>query len=268
GVTFTDEYGDGSAVSGDVYFGPYTFAGATTNHGYFGVTNKEAGFAGQPQGLLGLSFSFGKDGGVTSSVGEVPIVALGLQSFGFYLSNSNNGDSGVFTTNGFDSSHVSGPFDFGYWQFDVTKGRAWVHNTFATLSGLGSAFGSVPSAIADTGTTLVILPTSVARGIWGLIGATDDGSGKGTARIPCSVAQTGPDVSFTFGDPFHSVPASVYVLPNNDGTCTCGFAGGAEGQGVTIFGDLFLRGTYSVSVAPLYILGNRPGERPSSGQNS
>ncbi|RKO84614.1 aspartic peptidase domain-containing protein, partial [Blyttiomyces helicus] len=67
GVSFSDSYGSESA-SGE--------------KGYFGVSTSESGFSFQAQGLLVLSFSFGADGGVKSSVGEVPIAALGLKSFG------------------------------------------------------------------------------------------------------------------------------------------------------------------------------------------
>ncbi|RKO90484.1 aspartic peptidase domain-containing protein [Blyttiomyces helicus] len=247
GVTFSDSYGSGSA-SGNVYYGPYTLAGATAKKGYFGVTTSEAGFDFQAQGLLGLSFSFGSaiPNGVTSSVGEVPIVALGLKSFGFYLSNAANGDEGTFTTNGYDASHVSGHFSYeaintspGYWSFDVSNGQYAIGGTTGDLSD----GGSVTNAIADTGTTLLILPTDVASAIWQATGASDQGTG--TASIDCSVAQTGPDVSFTFSHTAYAVPASDYVLSNGDGTCISGFSGGAENNGVSIFGDIFLRSWYS-----------------------
>ncbi|RKO89907.1 aspartic peptidase domain-containing protein [Blyttiomyces helicus] len=245
GVSFSDSYGSGSA-SGEVYNGPYTLAGSSVKKGYFGVSTSESGFRFQAQGLLALSFSFGADGGVTSSVGEVPITALGLKSFGFYLSNSAQGDKGTFTTNGFDAAHVAGPFsyetiDSSYWQFDVSAGNF----KFGKATGDLSDGGSVTAAIADTGTTLLLIPTNTANAIWSHIGATDDGTGAGTATIPCSVAKTGPAVSFTFSNKAYAIPASQYVLNNGDGTCSAGIAGGAEGQGVSIFGDIFLRTWYS-----------------------
>ncbi|RKO85923.1 aspartic peptidase domain-containing protein [Blyttiomyces helicus] len=243
GVTFSDSYGSGDA-SGNVYYGPYTLAGATVTKGYFGVTTSEAGFDFAAQGLLGLSFPFGTNipGGVTSSVGEVPILALGLKSFGFYLSNSAQGDKGTFTTNGYDASHVKGPFSYetiitdpGYWQFDVSKG---FYNVGGKKGGLSDG-GSTIHAIADTGTTLLILPTNVANNIYTLIGANSDGS------IDCGVAKTGPSIEFTFSKNTYAVPADQYVLDNGDGTCMSGVTGGAENDGVSIFGDIFLRTWYS-----------------------
>ncbi|RKO90914.1 aspartic peptidase domain-containing protein [Blyttiomyces helicus] len=241
GLTFSVSYGTGS-VTGDVYSAPYTLAGATTSKGYFGVTTCE--FNQPSQGLLGLFFSAGNDGDVTAKVGWVPIVALGLQSFGFYLSNSDNGDSGTFTTNGFDASHVSGPFTFeavqpssGNWQFDVSHGSVTIGNNTADLS----VGGSVNNAVADTGTTNLIVPTSVATAIWGAIGATNNGS-----SIPSSVAQTGPDVDLTFSQTAYSVAASVYVFDIGNGTCASGISGGAETFGVSLFGDIFLRNWYSL----------------------
>ncbi|RKO90743.1 aspartic peptidase domain-containing protein [Blyttiomyces helicus] len=240
-VTFSDQYGTGS-VSGDIYFGPYTITGATTTKGYFSVTNNETGFTNQFQGILGLSFLGGNDG-VTATVGQAPIVSLGLHSVGFYLSNFDDGDSGVFTTNGFDASHVSGPFNFeaiqsssGLWQFDVSNGHIAIGNTMADLS----AGGSVNNTVAGTGSTFISIPTRVATTIWGAIGATNSNAG---ASIPCSVPQTGPDVTFTFSKTAYSVPASMYVFDNGDGTCQPVIVGGAESNGdsVSIFGDIFLR---------------------------
>ncbi|RKO86402.1 aspartic peptidase domain-containing protein, partial [Blyttiomyces helicus] len=244
GNTFSDNYGSGSA-SGEVYTGPYSLAGASTSGNSFGVTTQEAGFTFAAQGLLGLSFPFntGSNTGVTANGGSVPIQALGLHSFGFYLSNAAQGDSGTFTTNGFDSSHVAGKFSYesintspGYWLFDVSNGRYDAAGTNGDLSD----GGSVTSAIADTGTSLIILPSNVASAIWNAIGARDGGSGS--ASIDCNASGS---VSFTFSNTAYAVPASSYVLDNGDGTCTCGFAGGAEQQGVAIFGDVFLRNWYS-----------------------
>ncbi|RKO88348.1 aspartic peptidase domain-containing protein [Blyttiomyces helicus] len=249
GISFSDQYGSGAA-SGKVYYGPYTLAGATVTKGYFGVTTKEQGFTFAAQGLLGLAFSFGKHipNGVTSSVGEVPITALGLKSFGFYLSDSAQGDEGTFTTNGYDVSHVKGPFSYepiitnpGYWQFDVSKGSFEVAGTKGDLSDGGSTI----HAIADTGTSLLILPTNVANNIWNAIGASASIFGQGTATIDCSVAQSGPDLSFTFSKTTYTIPASAYVIDGGLGLCIAGIAGGAENDGVSIFGDVFLRSWYS-----------------------
>ncbi|RKO89932.1 aspartic peptidase domain-containing protein, partial [Blyttiomyces helicus] len=234
GETFHNSYGgDTASASGDVYVGPYTLAGVTAKKGFFGVTTSEAGFAMEAQGLLGLSFPFGNTlpHSVTAKVGEVPIVALGLKSFGFYLSNTNQNDSGLFTVNGVDPSHVTGDFNFeeitgtGLWKFNVSHGQYQVGDVLGDLSG---AAGNVTGAIADTGSTFIEVPTDVASQIWLNIGAFDDGTGQGTANISCSVAETGPDVVFTFSDTPFNVPASAYVVPNGDGTCAAGIAGGAE----------------------------------------
>ncbi|RKO90969.1 aspartic peptidase domain-containing protein [Blyttiomyces helicus] len=240
GNTFSDNYGSGSA-SGEVYTGPYKIAGASTSGDSFGVTTTEKGFTFAAQGLLGLAFPFTQGGatGVTANGGNVPITALGLQSFGFYLSNAANGDKGTFTTNGFDSSHVGGKFTFesintspGYWLFDISNGQ---YNAQGTTGDLSDG-GSVTGAIADTGTSLIILPTNVVNAIYSAIGAGSDGS------IDCNASGS---VSFTFSNTAYAVSSSSYVLPNGDGTCSAGFAGGAEQQGVAIFGDVFLRNWYS-----------------------
>ncbi|RKO91538.1 aspartic peptidase domain-containing protein, partial [Blyttiomyces helicus] len=130
----------------------------------------------------------------------------------------------------------------GYWKFDISAGKYEV----GAASGSLSSSGLVTAAMSDTGSTLVSLPTDVTTAIWDETGATDDGTGDGTANIPCSVAKTGPDVYFTFSNKPYAVPAAVYVIDNGDGTCMSGFAGGAEHDGVSIFGDVFLREWYSL----------------------
>ncbi|RKO88808.1 aspartic peptidase domain-containing protein, partial [Blyttiomyces helicus] len=168
--------------------------------------------------------------------------------FGFYLSFAADNDSGEFTVNGYDSQRTSGPMTYeplnsngGYWQFSVSQGG------FSAGSSTGQ-FGAITSAIADTGTSLIQLPTPMAQSIWTAINATPIPSQAGSASIDCN-AQS-PDVVFTFSNTPYAIPASAYILPNGDGTCLCGFTGGSDPTSqdpspVAIFGDVFLRVWYS-----------------------
>ncbi|RKO84319.1 aspartic peptidase domain-containing protein, partial [Blyttiomyces helicus] len=104
----------------------------------------------------------------------------------------------------------------GYWQFSVAQG------SFTAGDHTGT-FGAIKTAIADTGTSLVMLPTPMAHSIWKATGATSLKNGQ--ASIDCN-AQA-PDVVFTFSNTPYAIPASAYILPGNqDGTCISGFAGG------------------------------------------
>ncbi|RKO92154.1 hypothetical protein BDK51DRAFT_26821 [Blyttiomyces helicus] len=55
--------------------------------------------------------------------------------------------------------------NLGYWQLSVAEGG------FSAGSSTGS-FGGITSAIADTGTSLIVLPTPMAHSIWQVVNAT------------------------------------------------------------------------------------------------
>ncbi|RKO94801.1 aspartic peptidase domain-containing protein [Blyttiomyces helicus] len=251
GETFLDEYAAGN-VYGNIYYGPYTLAGATTQKGHFGVSFFETNSFAELQALLGLGFNFQDTTGI-DAVGQIPIVALKLKSFSFYLSNSDG--TGVFTTNGYNASLFSGKLTYekitdlgGYWGFPVSAGTVKVGENSA---GDITDGGQTPQIIVDSGTTFIVLPTNVVKKIWKETGATVENSGDGTswttATIPCSVAKTGPDVSLTYSATTYAVPASIYVINYGGGkTCLSGFSGGAEDSGYSILGDVFLREWYSV----------------------
>ncbi|RKO86230.1 aspartic peptidase domain-containing protein, partial [Blyttiomyces helicus] len=104
------------------------------------------------------------------------------------------------------------------------------------------------SAIADTGTSLVALPTPMTESIWAAIGATPNNDGSNLASIDCNAAA--PDVVFTFSNTPYAVPSSAYILPNGNGNCITGFVGGNDPSSndpspPAIFGDVFLRVWYS-----------------------
>ncbi|RKO94802.1 aspartic peptidase domain-containing protein [Blyttiomyces helicus] len=253
----TFEFGDYyySRVFGNMYYGPYTFAGVSTKKGYFGVAYQELSpYASDPlgtandigpydlyHGYLGLTAPGESD---TSA-----IVTLKLRSFSFYLANSDG--TGVFTTNGYNASLFSGtfffedliPLDLGgqYWSFYLYTSTFKIGNNPAGQLNVGGPPGADYFASVDSGTALIILDLSVAEEIWKQTGAIADPSEPGTAKIKCSAAQTGPDVILILNKNEYPVPAASYVLENGDGTCISGFAGGKEGDTNNVLGDVFLR---------------------------
>ncbi|KAI8609328.1 aspartic peptidase domain-containing protein, partial [Chytriomyces sp. MP71] len=105
------------------------------------------------------------------------------------------------------------------------------------------------SAIADTGTTLLLAPQQVADAVNAAIGAGAYDSNAGIYPIPCNMVTSGPPVTFKLGTVSIVMTAKEYVLQNPDGTCASGIASiGALGNGgpAYIFGDTFLRAAYTV----------------------
>ncbi|TPX60179.1 hypothetical protein SpCBS45565_g07577 [Spizellomyces sp. 'palustris'] len=235
GSQFQDSYGSGSA-DGEIYQGTYTLGGVTARNAYFGVSTDEQGFTDPADGLLGLGFA-AISNIASATNGRAPIDELGLKSFGFYLSNANDGDQGLVTLQGADSSKYTGGFNYvplnsrTYWQYSLSGGSVQVGNTKTAFS--------IRNAIADTGTTLIIIGDKEANAIARAVGASANGN------ISCSVARTGPKIVFNINGVAYSIPPSVYVF-EDQGQCILGIQGGAAQAGVAIFGDVFIRQYYTL----------------------
>ncbi|KAJ3183084.1 hypothetical protein HDU87_007506 [Geranomyces variabilis] len=234
GQTFDDSYGSGEA-SGEIYQGTYQVGSLTAQNGYLGVSTSETGFDDPADGLFGLAFAQLSNIGQATD-GNAPIDALGVKSFAFALTNDASQD-GELSLSGADSSKYSGSFNYlplnaeTYWQFSTSG---------ATASVNGKSFKfSTTNAIADSGTTLVIVDDSVASSIYKAVGADSQGN------IDCGVANSGPAISFKLGGKSYSIPASVWVFNAGD-QCICGVQGGASDAGVVIFGDVFMRQYYTL----------------------
>ncbi|KAI8589970.1 aspartic peptidase domain-containing protein [Geranomyces variabilis] len=232
--TFDDSYGSGEA-SGEIYKGTYKVGGYTASNAYLGVSTAETGFDDPSDGLFGLGFAAISNIGQATD-GKAPIDALGLKSFAFYLTNDAS-ESGELSLGGADSSKYSGSFNYlplnaqTYWQFSTSSATA-------SVNGKSHKF-TTKSAIADSGTTLVIVDDAVASSIYSAVGADSQGN------IDCGAADSAPPIVFNLGGKAYSIPASVWVFTDGD-QCICGVQGGAADAGVVIFGDVFMRQYYTL----------------------
>ncbi|KAJ3008293.1 hypothetical protein HKX48_008660 [Thoreauomyces humboldtii] len=231
---FDDGYGSGEA-SGEIWQGTYSVGGVSAKNAYLGISSKETGFDDPSDGLFGLAFSGLSNIGQATD-GNAPIDALGLKSFAFYLSNDSS-DKGELSLAGADSSKYTGAFNYvplnaeTYWQFSTSTATA-------SVNGKSHKF-TTKSAIADSGTTLVIVDDAVASSIYSAVGADSQGN------ISCSKASSAPAIVFTIAGKAYSIPASVWVFTDGS-SCICGVQGGAADAGVVIFGDVFMRQYYTL----------------------
>ncbi|KAJ3314969.1 hypothetical protein HDV04_004769 [Boothiomyces sp. JEL0838] len=246
GQTWSTSYGSGS-VSGEIYTGPISLAGATASNLPFGASTSETGFSGVADGLLGLGFDSISQ--ISSTLGQSAnfFDALGYSGnqnrFSFYLSDAADKDDGEVTLGGVDTTKFTGTINYvplnaqTYWQFDSSKLKFTAGSQSGTIGG---------SSISDTGTTLVVLGTSQANAINKGIGAGAYDSTNGVYPIDCGIATTGKPITLTFPKFSLSIPAKYYVLSNGDGTCVSGITQGA-GNGVpNIFGDILTRAYYTI----------------------
>lgn len=125
----------------------------------------------------------------------------------------------------------------GFWAF--TAGGYSVGGNNATT-------GTVGKAIADTGTSLLYLPTAVVKAYYAQVpGAKLDQQQAGYV-FACS--SNLPDFNVAIGGKTFTIPGSyINFAPVGDGSGSC--FGGIQpdtGIGFSIFGDVFLKAVYAV----------------------
>ncbi|KAJ3115851.1 hypothetical protein HK100_001221 [Physocladia obscura] len=258
---FVDTYGSGAAA-GIVGYSNVTLGGLNAEI----LVGLSILLVEQQQGLLGLAFS--SLGVISSSVTPYVHVsgnwfdALNLDNpvFGFYLSDYADGDYGEITLGGYDSEKYTGDITWqplvnvtedylgnpspGYWTFSLLPWTWSVPGTSAS-GAIGSS--NTPYAIADTGTTLLIVPNDVALGVYAALNITfNNDPDIQDYTIPCT--NNLPPFVFSYEGVDFPIPSEIYTLLagtdslGND-VCIPGITGG--GDGIAIFGDIFLRTYYS-----------------------
>jgi len=202
----------------------------------------------------GLTFAFGRFDGIlglgydTISVNKIvppfyQMVNQGLLDepvFAFYLGDSEGQSEAVF--GGVDKAHYTGDIEYiplrrkAYWEVDLDF--IAYGDEVADLEDTG--------VILDTGTSLNVIPSSLAELLNKEMGAEKGYNGQYT--IDCGKKNTLPDITFSLSGSNYSLPASDYILEVS-GSCISTFMGmdiPAPAGPLAILGDAFLRRYYSV----------------------
>ncbi|KFA67029.1 hypothetical protein S40285_05145 [Stachybotrys chlorohalonatus IBT 40285] len=243
GSEFEIHYGSGSLtgfVSNDVF----TIGDLKVKNQDFAEATNEPGLAfafGRFDGIMGLGYD-------TISVNKIVppfyrMIEQGLLDepvFAFYLGNTEGESEAVF--GGVDKSHYTGDIEYiplrrkAYWEVDLDA--IAFGDEVAELEDTG--------VILDTGTSLNVLPSSLAELLNKEIGAKKGYNGQYT--VDCSKRDSLPDITFTLAGSNYSLPASDYILEVS-GSCISTFQGmdiPAPAGPLAILGDAFLRRWYSV----------------------
>lgn len=243
GTDFEIHYGSGS-LSGFVSNDDVTIGDLKIKGQDFAEATEEPGLAfafGRFDGILGLGYD-------TISVNKMvpPFYQMVNQKlldepvFAFYLGSSEGESEAVF--GGVDKAHYKGDIEYiplrrkAYWEVDFD----------AIAYGDEVAEMENTGVILDTGTSLNILPSSLADLLNEEMGAKKGYNGQYT--IDCAKRDTLPDVTFTLAGSNYSLPASDYILEVS-GSCISTFSGmdiPAPAGPLAILGDAFLRRYYSV----------------------
>ena len=127
------------------------------------------------------------------------------------------------------------PVDFsqGFWQFST--------GDYSVSGGSSDAFGT---AIADTGTTLLLAPTAAVTAYYNAVPSAQNSQQQGGYVVDCSA--TLPDFSVSIGGRDATVPGSLINYEAvGDGTCFGGIQDN-QGLGFAILGDIFLKSQFAV----------------------
>ncbi|USP80309.1 hypothetical protein yc1106_07583 [Curvularia clavata] len=243
GYTWKISYGDGSGASGKVYTDTVTVGPITAkSQAVEAASTVSAQFTQDAgtDGLLGLAMS---------SINTVKPV----QQTTFFDTVKSQLAQPLFAVN--LKYHAAGSYDFGY--IDSTKYTGSItyvdvddSQGFWGFTANGYTVGSTTSrtsisAIADTGTTLVYVDDSIVDAYYSQVSGAQNDSQAGGVTFPCNSKL--PDFSILVNGVKQTIPGKyINFAPNGDGTCFGGIQSSSGLDGLSIFGDVFLKSKYVI----------------------
>lgn len=193
-------------------------------------------------GLLGLAFSSINTVSPTSQLTFFDNVKANLASPLFAVT-LKKGAAGTYDFGYIDSSKYTGSITYssvsssqGFWQI-TASGYA---------VGSGSSVSSSFTAIADTGTTLVYLPTAIVKAYYAKVSGSQNSNTFGGYVFPCTA--TLPNLSIVIAGVKQTIPGSYinYAPADSSGSTCYGGIQSNTGIGLSILGDVFLKSKYVV----------------------
>ncbi|KAJ3532110.1 hypothetical protein NM208_g8584 [Fusarium decemcellulare] len=245
GASWAISYGDGSSSSGDVYTDKVSVGGLVVSAQAVEAAQKvsdEFEAESDLDGLLGLGFS------------SINTVKPKKQKT-FFDNAISHLDSPVFTA---DLKHQQpGTYNFGYIDSSAYTGKItytpvdssegwWTFTSSGYAVGSGSIGGGSLTGIADTGTTLLLLPDSVNSAYYAKVSGAKYDSSLGAYVFSCSAKL--PSFSFGVGSTSVTIPGTyMNYAPVSSGSSTCmGGLQPSDDIGINIFGDIALKAAFVV----------------------
>lgn len=262
GASFTISYGDGSGAAGLVGTDTVNIGGATvTNQAVELATAVSQSFVQDTNtdGLVGLAFS--KLNTVATGNQKTPQktffdnVMKDLPEPLFTADLAVDG-SGSYQFGAVDQSKIAEPMKWvpvnassGFWQVESKK---------FSVNGKVVDNPTASKAIADTGTSLLLVDQKVAEAYYSQVQGAQLNQQVGGFIYPCNAKL--PDMEVALGDYMAKIPGKVVTFAQVDKANTTCFGGiqGNQGAGLQIFGDTMFRsqlvafngGNQSLGLAP------------------
>ncbi|KAJ0122310.1 hypothetical protein N8I77_011852 [Diaporthe amygdali] len=245
GSTWDISYGDGSSSSGEVYYDNVTVGGLSVYPmAVEAATDVSAEFTADTDidGLLGLAFGKLNTVSPTKQKTFFEAARATLDKYVF-TADLKAGQPGTYNFGFIDESAYTG--DIEYIPVDSSDGF-WTFNTTGYQVGSDTYKTDAITAIADTGTTLMLLPTDVVNAYYSAVKTSSYDRVNGGYVFPCDTDL--PDFSFGVGKATVTVPGSyINYAPVDSANSSC--YGGIQddsGIGFAIFGDVALKAAFVV----------------------
>ncbi|KAK5996749.1 Endothiapepsin [Cladobotryum mycophilum] len=237
--TWSIRYGDGSSSSGDVYTDSVTIGGFTVkSQAVETAKTVSAQFAqdADSSGLLGLAFDAINTVKPTKQKTWFSNAKSTLKS-SLFTANLKHQQDGTYNFGYIDSSEYTGPLT--YVPVDSSEGF-WGFTASGYSVGSGRLSRTSISGIADTGTSLLLLPDNVVDSYYNSVQSAQFDDQQGGYTFDCSASLP----SFNFGVGSSTITVSGDLLnyaPIDDSGETC--FGGIQSNGgdISIFGDVALK---------------------------
>lgn len=271
GSHFKISYGDGSGASGTVGTDTVTIGGVTVENQVIELANTVSQSFIQDtntDGLVGLAFS--NLNTITTGTKKTPqrtffdnvMPSLELPVF---TADLDPDGTGVYEFGKIDAAKFEGDLawipvksDTGFWQFPSTS-FAIGDQQFENPAG--------SDAIADTGTSLLLVDQQVAEAYYAQIPGAALNRQVGGFIYPCTAAL--PDISVAIGDDYMArIPGDQVTFATVDQANTTCFGGvqGNQGAGMQIFGDTLFKAQFVAFHGGNQSLGF--GQKPGAGKRA
>jgi aspergillopepsin I len=242
GERFSITFGDGSSAAGTVGTDTVRVGGVTvTGQAVELATTVSSSFVSDvdTDGLLGLGMSSINSVRPTqvNTFFENAIPALESPVF---TADLRAGAVGSYDFGFIDDSKHTGTITYtavntrnGFWEFTATGfgvGNTFVSGTF--------------DVIADTGTTLLLVPDEIINDYWGSVPGAVISEAEGGVIFPCSA--TLPSLTIGIGTARAVIPGEFLNFAPVSNTECFGGAQSSDGIGFSILGDVFLKSQFVV----------------------